>query len=72
MEQERSPLRNGRRLTPTLFDLYVARARADRAKAIAEFGPSIAAWLARAVMRLVRRAPGAGGTSPVAGAPTVR
>jgi len=54
MERKQSPLRNGRRLTPELFDYYVAQARAERAKAIAEFGGTLAAWLSRVVVRLTR------------------
>jgi hypothetical protein len=56
MDREQSPLRGDRRLTPELFDYYVARARAERAKAIAEFGGHIAVWLSRIARRLARRA----------------
>jgi hypothetical protein len=54
MDRKPSPLRDHRRLTPELFDYYVARARAERAKAIAEFGGHIAAWLSRTAGRLAR------------------
>jgi len=54
MDREQSPLRGDRRLTPELFDYYVARARAERARAIAEFGGHIAAWLSRIAGRLAR------------------
>ena len=42
MAHNQSPFRIERRLTPELFDFYVARARAERAKAIAEFGRQLA------------------------------
>ena len=45
MDQDYFPWRTGRRLTPELFDHYVAKARAERAKAIAEFG----GWIARSL-----------------------
>jgi len=54
MEREQSPLRSNRRLTPELFDAYVARARAERAKAIAEFGGHAVAWLSGIAARLCR------------------
>jgi len=54
MEREQFPLRSGRRLTPELFDYYVAQARAERAKAIAEFGGKFVAWLSGVVVRLTR------------------
>jgi hypothetical protein len=54
MDREHSPLRSDRRLTLELFDYYVAQARAERAKAIAEFGGHVAAWLSRIVGRLAR------------------
>ena len=72
MGLEQSPLRSGLRLTPALLDFYIARARAERAKAIAEFGRHVAARLARSVMWLVRREPKVKGTGRIAGAPTVR
>lgn len=77
MEHEQSPLRSGLRLTPALLDFYIARARAERAKAIADFARFIAVRLADPVkrlirMRLVRRAPGARATRPIAGVPTAR
>jgi len=72
MDQEQSPLRIGLRLTPALLDFYVTRARAERAKAIAEFARSIAARLARAVMRLIRREPKVKEAGPVAGVPAVQ
>ena len=54
MEREQSPFRSGRRLTPELFDFYVALARAERAKAIAEFGGKLVAWLSGIIVRLTR------------------
>ena len=51
MDQNNSPSRIGRRLTPELFDHYVAKARAERAKAIAEFG----GWIARQVRKVIAR-----------------
>jgi hypothetical protein len=55
MKQTQSPFRIERRLTPELFDHYVARARAERAKAIAEFGRQLATAVSRIAQRLVRR-----------------
>jgi len=58
----------GRRLTPALYDFYVAQARAERAKAIAAFGGQLSSWLGRAARRLTagwRR-------GHVAGSPTAR
>ncbi len=55
MEQHQSPLRSGRRLTPQLFDEYVERARAERAKAIAEFGSRLIARLTGLARRLAGR-----------------
>lgn len=55
MDQERPPLRSGRRLTPELFDFYVARARNERSKAIAAFGGQVGAWIVGIVARLARR-----------------
>jgi hypothetical protein len=52
MDQEFSPLR---RLTPELFDHYVAKARAERAQAIAEFGGWIARQVRNAAAGLVSR-----------------
>lgn len=43
MDRPQSPERTELRLTPELFDHYVALARAERAKATAEFW----AWIAR-------------------------
>jgi hypothetical protein len=37
-----------RHLTPQLFDHYVAKAKAERAKGLATFYGVIAAWLRRA------------------------
>jgi hypothetical protein len=45
MERNQSPFGIERRLTPELFDHYVAKARAERAKAIAAFFGRIAMWL---------------------------
>lgn len=57
MDRPQSPLRMERRLTPELFEHYLAKARAERAKAAAEFW----AWVGRGlraaadwVARLVR------------------
>jgi hypothetical protein len=50
MDRSQSPLRPELQLTPELFDQYVAKARAERAKAIAEFW----AWIADRVGRLLR------------------
>ena len=71
MDQEPSPLRSGRRLTPELFDFYVAQARKERAKAIAAFGGQIGAWIAGIVSRLARRRRPARATH-VTGARTIR
>ena len=63
MEQNQSPFRIERRLTPELFDHYVAKARAERAKAIAEFG----GWIARQVGKVTGRlAPRAVQSAPTA------
>ena len=43
------------RLTPAVYDFYIARARAERAKAIAEFGGHLGAWLRGLAARLARR-----------------
>ncbi|HEY1384302.1 MAG TPA: hypothetical protein VGF43_11840 [Dongiaceae bacterium] len=51
MEQDLIP----RRLTPALYDFYVARARDDRAKAIAAFGGAVTSWLGAAARRLAWR-----------------
>jgi hypothetical protein len=56
MDQDFSPLRTGRRLTPELFDHYVAVARAERAKAIAEFGGWIARQVRKVTVRIASRA----------------
>ena len=45
----------GAPLTPALYDFYVARARAERAKAIAAFVGQLAGWLKGAARRLVPR-----------------
>jgi len=45
MKQIQSPFGIERRLTLELFDHYVAKARAERAKAIAAFFGQIAGWL---------------------------
>ena len=55
MAHNQSPFRIERRLTPELFDFYVARARAERAKAIAEFGRQLGSAVSRIARRLVRR-----------------
>lgn len=51
---DQSPFRIERRLTPELFDHYVAKARAERAKAIAAFFGVIAAWLIGLPARILR------------------
>lgn len=71
MERKQSPLRAGRQLTPELFDFYVARARAERAKAIAGLGGQVAAWLSGMVARLTRPRRTAR-PRDITGAPTVR
>ncbi len=43
-----------RRLTPELLDHYVARARAERAKAAAAFWAGTARWLRSAAARMAR------------------
>jgi hypothetical protein len=68
MERHQSPFGIERRLTPELFDHYVAKARAERSKAIAAFFGQIAGWLsslrargdapARASIAIVRKLPG--------------
>ena len=55
MKQTQSPFGIERRLTPELFDHYVARAREERAKAITAFGRQVAAAASRFAARLVRR-----------------
>ena len=55
MEQNQSPFRIERRLTPELFDHYLARAREERAKAISAFGRQVFAAVSRMAARLVRR-----------------
>ena len=63
MDQNQSPFGIERRLTPELFDHYVAKARAERAKAIAEFG----GWVARQVRKVIARlAPRAVRSAPAA------
>jgi hypothetical protein len=47
MERNQSPFGIERRLTPELFDHYVAKARTERAKAIAAFFGRIAGWLSQ-------------------------
>lgn len=54
MDQDHFPWRPGRRLTPELFDHYVAKARAERAKAAAEFWAWTARWLRSAAARIAR------------------
>jgi hypothetical protein len=55
VNQDQPPSRSGRQLTPELFDHYLARAREERAKAIAEFGGHVAAWLTGIASRMTRR-----------------
>lgn len=52
---EQNQFRIERRLTPELFDLAVARARDERAKAISAFGQQLIAAASRIVARLMRR-----------------
>ena len=56
MKQTQSPFRIERRLTPELFDHYVAKARVERAKAIAAFIGNTAAGLSGLAGRIHRRA----------------
>jgi len=51
MDQDHFPWPAGGRLTPELFDHYVAKAKAERAKAIAEFG----GWIGRQVRAVAVR-----------------
>ena len=70
MDQKSSPLRSGCRLTPELFDFYVAQARKERGKAIAAFGGQVGAWLAGILSRLIgRRRPA--GARRITGARTI-
>ena len=55
MDQNQSPFGIERRLTPELFDHYVAKAREERAKAIAGFGRRVIAAASRIAARLVGR-----------------
>jgi hypothetical protein len=52
MDRPQTPLRPERKLTPELFDHYVAKARAERAKAAAEFW----AWVGRGLRAAAARA----------------
>jgi len=54
MDQPQSPQRAERQLTPELFDHYVAIARAERAKAAAEFWTWVARGLRAAAVRIAR------------------
>lgn len=54
MKRNQSPFRIERRLTPELFDHYVAKARDERAKAVAGFFGIIAAWLTGLAGRIQR------------------
>ena len=54
MERQHFSLRRERRLTPELFDHYVAKARAERAKAAAEFWAWTARCLRSAAARMAR------------------
>ena len=54
MEHQQFALRREGRLTPELFDHYIARARAERAKAAAEFWTWTARWLRSAAARFAR------------------
>jgi hypothetical protein len=55
MDQNQSPFGIERRLTLELLDHYVARARQERAKAIAGFGRQLIAAASRTTARLVGR-----------------
>jgi hypothetical protein len=55
MKHDHAPLRTRYRLTPELFDYYVARAREERAKAISAFGRQMIAAGCRTAARLLRR-----------------
>jgi hypothetical protein len=54
MERSHSDWRPERRLTPELFDHYIALARQERSKAIAAFPRQLAAWLSSLARRLGR------------------
>ena len=56
MNETQSPFRIERHLTPDLFDHYVAKARAERAKAISAFFGDAAAWLSGLAGRIHGRA----------------
>lgn len=56
MEQNHSPLRVEARLSIEAFDYYVARAKAERSKAIAEFSRQFAAWVLRGTAHLLPHA----------------
>jgi hypothetical protein len=51
MDQDHFPWPTGHHLPPELFDHYVAKARAERAKAIADLG----GWIARQVRIVAAR-----------------
>lgn len=55
MNQNYFPWRTDRYLTPQLFDHYVAKAKTERAKAIAEFGGWIVKQLHPVAARIVAR-----------------
>jgi hypothetical protein len=72
MERQHFPLRSERRLTPELFDHYVAKARAERAKAVAEFWAWTARWVHSAAARMARPIrPQAAATVRKLGGPTL-
>jgi hypothetical protein len=52
-----NPFAGRKAADPELFDYYVAQARAERAKAIAEFGGTLVARLSGIVVRLARHVP---------------
>jgi hypothetical protein len=55
MKQEHFPFGERPRITPGLIDFYVARAREERAKAIAGFGRRLATLLSGVIGQPIRR-----------------
>lgn len=67
-----NPFEIEQRLTSELFDHYVAKARAERAKAISAFMAGIVAWLAGLPARIQRAGRNTGQRSRLRGSETVR